>query len=123
MTYDLMIYRNLPGIVTYVPPENVTTGTHKLLQRVIAVLFDDDGELIGLIGGKANEQSVSDGLITREIGRTAETISNDTPFDAPDSEKLASLDLIMLNHSGKGVNLNLSIESENSDIISTVINI
>lgn len=121
MSEDMRIFDSVPGLVDYELPDYTTVGEHKLLQRVVVLLFADDGELIKYIGGRANIQSLTEDVLVRETGRVSNTIMNDTPVDAPSTEILSELDILLLDHSDTRARIDLSVVSEDSNTDSVIV--
>jgi hypothetical protein len=123
MTFDLEIFKSVPGIIEYTAPKSVVTGTRKMLQRVLAILLSDDGDLIKYVGGGANASALTDIILVGESGRVADVMNKTTPRDAPDSEVLAELDIRRLEQKGSKVRIDISVMSENSNTDSIILNL
>jgi len=123
MSYDMVIMKESPGEVRFELPTRAVYGTHKLMQRVILLLFSDDGELSSYVGGQTNAQSLTDSVMIRETARVFDAINGDLPSDYTDDEKLDSMELNKLEMQGTSVSIDISVTTVSGNIESTIINL
>jgi len=121
MYMDMRILKGNTGLVLFELPENAASGSLKLLQQVIALLFSDDGEFVEYIGGRANSSSISEALLSRESSRILDTVQENTPENASDDERLGSLLFDKLDVSGTRVNIMITVTSVSQNTESAVV--
>ena len=123
MSYDMQIFQNIPGSIQFEIPLDLTDGTSKLLQRVVIILFADNGELIQYTNGSANTRALTEDVLIRETARVAEVLQLNTTIDTPDSEILDELVLSNLNAEGSSARINIAMTAVNSDMSSIIFNL